>query len=480
MAWRRRLRRVVLVGLDDLGTHREHSKGQVLGAATGGKLSSADGTLRPTGHLQVKGKRGGRSWYALVRDANGRHHRLLGPAWVKDSGRRTARGATKWVARDGAKPDGHLTPSDADDLLRQMLADAPRRPTRNQKAPSRVGTLRACCDDWLHWAEHDREVKRSTLGDYRSTCERICRDLGAATPITALTVSRLQQWVDSLAAGWRITPQEAKRRRAAGAKLRRLPDGYYVHLAPASSRTKRKHLVILNGVLTRAVKQGVLDTNPVPLVDRPGRVRSRRSLATGQFLRPSEVHDLLRSAAEAEPQDAVMFMVAAFCGLRLSELLDLRWGAVNFQGASIHIESSYVRDASDTPKSHVARSVPMAPEVAAALREHSERDADHAYTSLVFVGHGGGHVGAKRLRERYYAALDRAGVKRVRIHDLRHTFGTVCAANGIPLTTIKEWMGHADLATTEIYTAFYPQISDAARISAAFARTDATSRKRAA
>jgi integrase len=122
----------------------------------------------------------------------------------------------------------------------------------------------------------------------------------------------------------------------------------------------------------------------------------------------------------------------------------------------------------------------MAPEVAAALRQHSERLAGRSHTTLVFVGHAGGHVGAKRLRKRYYAALDRAGVKRVRIHDLRHTFGTVCAANGIPLTTIKEWMGHADLATTEIYTAFYPQISDAARISAAFAQTDDPPRKKAA
>jgi integrase len=88
---------------------------------------------------------------------------------------------------------------------------------------------------------------------------------------------------------------------------------------------------------------------------------------------------------------------------------------------------------------------------------------------LVFMGKRRGHVDANRLRLRYYHALEAAAVKRVRIHDLRHTFGTVCAAAGIPQTTLKEWMGHADLATTEIYTAFYRQASDAARISAAFA-----------
>ncbi len=54
---------------------------------------SPQDAVRPTGHLQVKGKRGNRAFYALVRDAEGRRQRRLGPAWVKDSGKRTARGA---------------------------------------------------------------------------------------------------------------------------------------------------------------------------------------------------------------------------------------------------------------------------------------------------------------------------------------------------------------------------------------------------
>lgn len=430
---------------------------------------SANGTARPTGHLQVKGKRGERAWYALVRDADGRHQRRLGPAWVKDSGKRSARGAVKWVTRDGTKPEGYLSPSDAEQLLAEMLAKAPKQATQPDRHPARPKTFREACDTWLGWAEHDREVKRSTLSDYRSACDRMCRDFGATTPIEVLTTKRLQEWIDHLAAERRVAPPEAKRRRAAGAQLRRLSDGYYIELTPATARTKRKYLVILNGIMTRAVKAGTLDSNPVSLVDRPGRLHARRTLATTQFLRPAEVHALLRSAAEAEPQDAVMFMVAAFCGLRLGELLGLRWGAVNFESASIHVESQYVRNAEDTPKSHASRSVPMAPEVAEALHQQAQRVPVSTATALVFVGDGARHVGPKRLRERYYAALDRAGLKRVRIHDLRHTFGTVCAAKGIPLTTIKEWMGHADLATTEIYTAFYPQQTDAAKISAAFA-----------
>jgi integrase len=224
--------------------------------------------------------------------------------------------------------------------------------------------------------------------------------------------------------------------------------------------------------MKRAMKLGAIATNPVALVDRPGRTRGRQTLNTSKFLRPGEVHALVRGAAQESAQDAAMFMVAAFCGLRLGELLDLRWRAVNFAGSSLIVESSFVRDVSDTPKSGVGRTVPMAPEVARALAAHSRRDPLRSEGDLVFGGMRGGHVDANKLRLRYYAALDRAGITRVRIHDLRHTFGTVCAAKGIPQTTIKEWMGHADLSTTEIYTAFYPQDADAAKISAAFAEEE--------
>jgi integrase len=428
----------------------------------------AEDSARPTGHIQVMGSRGSRAFYALVRDADGRRKTRLGPAWVKDSGKRTPRGAVKWAARDGSKPDGYLTPAEAEEMLSKMLAGAPRRRVHRTSAAISM-TLRQACDHWLTWAETDSEVKRSTLGDYGNVCDRICRDLGADTRVASLTTKGLEKWIESMQAERRLSPAEAKKRRKAGVRIRQLPDGSFVQLTPASPRTKRKYLVNLNGIMKRAIKLGAITSNPATLVDRPGRLRKRRTLATTQFLRPVEVDALVRSACEVSAQDGAIFMTSAFCGLRLGELLDLRWGTVNFDGSSIHVESSYVRNASGTPKSGLGRTVPMAPDVARALAEHSKVGPVKSDADLVFIGREGRHVDANALRLRYYAALERAGLKPIRIHDLRHTFGTVCAAKGIPQTTIKEWMGHSDLATTEIYTAFYPQDSDAAKISAAFA-----------
>jgi integrase len=79
------------------------------------------------------------------------------------------------------------------------------------------------------------------------------------------------------------------------------------------------------------------------------------------------------------------------------------------------------------------------------------------------------------VRDAFYAALDGAGLGHLRakadpivFHDLRHTFGTLCAANGIDVVSIQTWMGHADLATTRRYMHYAPKHNEAARLTAAF------------
>ena len=74
--------------------------------------------------------------------------------------------------------------------------------------------------------------------------------------------------------------------------------------------------------------------------------------------------------------------------------------------------------------------------------------------------------------ERYRKALIAADLApSFGFHDLRHTFGTTMARQGVPLGTIQAWMGHADLATTQLYMHYAPAAHDAAMIDAAFAGT---------
>ena len=73
----------------------------------------------------------------------------------------------------------------------------------------------------------------------------------------------------------------------------------------------------------------------------------------------------------------------------------------------------------------------------------------------MFVDDVGGHVDDWRLRRRFHAALERAGLPKLRLHDLRHTFGTL-AVQAFPLSDVKAYMGHADIQTTMIYVHHVP------------------------
>ena len=114
--------------------------------------------VRPSGHLQVVDRGSGRR-HVLWRDAEGRDQKMLGPAWVKDSGKqRTPRGAIVWRAASGPKPDpSYLTPADATDRLRMILAGAPHQSaTRGRR---RGPSFEPVAVEWLAHGERKRGLK---------------------------------------------------------------------------------------------------------------------------------------------------------------------------------------------------------------------------------------------------------------------------------------------------------------------------------
>jgi hypothetical protein len=150
---------------------------------------------RPSGHLQVRSHRNGRgrSYVAYWRDPEGRKFgRTLGPAHVRDSGRRTPRGAVIWRAGDGPLPTPqHLTPQDAEDRLDAIIRELA---TEQRKSVTRRGTLRDATQGWVAERKVDKELKRTTLAGYELMFERLYRDLGPDTPLTAFEDGRLQDY----------------------------------------------------------------------------------------------------------------------------------------------------------------------------------------------------------------------------------------------------------------------------------------------
>jgi integrase len=368
-----------------------------------------------SGHVFIRERASGERWMVKWRDGRGQHQRVLGRVW-------TGRG----------KPAaGYLTKRGAQHALDEILADARRGQLLGPVRASGGVTFAEAAAEWLRYVEHDRKRKPSTIRDYRIVVDRVLVPALGAAPLEAVTSAHLDAFRESLVAEDRLSP-----------------------------RTINKYLALIHGVLKRAQRVYGLSANAAAGVERQPVRRS------GDFdvLSAAEVEALIRAAAS--PQDGALFATAAYAGLRLGELRALRWRDVEFEKRLIHVRRSYVERAEGVPKSGRVRSVPMTDQVARALDELSRRDWFYGENDLVFCNDGGDHFDDSALRRRFYAAREAAGLKRIRFHDLRHTFGTL-AVQVFPLSDVKAYMGHADIATTMIYIHHVPQHDAADRLSRA-------------
>jgi integrase len=293
--------------------------------------------------------------------------------------------------------------------------------------------------EWLRYVEFDRQRKPSTVAGYKVIVRSQLLPAFGSMPIEAVTTEVVERWLSGL---------------------------------PGAASSRTKALVLLHGILKRAKKVWGLSANAAAEVDKPALSRS----GDIQVYSPEEVWAIVRAAA-SQP-DAAIYLTAAFTGLRLGELLALTWRDVDFAGAVVRVRASYAAGALTTPKSGKVRAVPLAPDVASALAQLRQRQHWVGDDDLVFCGDAGGHLDGSALRRRYKAALAAAGLRPLRFHDLRHTFGTRMIAKA-DIRRVQEWMGHADIQTTMRYLHYAPRQEDARLVAEAFAVPDISSRKAA-
>ena len=206
-------------------------------------------------------------------------------------------------------------------------------------------TLSDAAAEWLRYCEHEHAVKQSTLTEYRHSADRIVRGLGDVA-LEDVTPEMLERWKGTLT---------------------------------GSNRRIATYLINLHGIFKRAMKVWGLPRNPVADVERP---RSRASDDLDAFS-PEEVWALVRAAGS--PQDAALFLTAAFTGLRMGELLALQWRDVDFAGHVVRVRRSYnIHGGVTTPKSGKVRSVPLVDDVAQALARLGEREDFVGDDELVF------------------------------------------------------------------------------------------------
>jgi integrase len=366
-----------------------------------------------TGHVFRIERVRGPVWYAKYRLPDGRQvQKKLGPAWT-DRGR---------------PPAGYFTKRLAEAWLRSTLEDA-RRGTLPGMVRSGA-TFADAAAEWLRFIEEDRARKPSTLVDYRSALNAHLLPAFGDRPLESITREDVEQW-----------------RRG---------------LTGLSNRSKNKLLIQLHGIFRRAGTVYGLEANPLARVEK----HPMRPSGDIQVFSPEEVWGLVRAACSEV--DAAVFLTAAFTGLRMGELIALRWRDIDFAGATIRVRSSYAAGQLTTPKSGKVRAVPLAPDVASAIAGLSRRGSWLGDDDLVFASETGSYLDGSALRRRYKAALAAAGLRSLRFHDLRHTFGTRMISKA-DIRRVQEWMGHADIQTTMKYLHYAPRPEDARLVAEAFA-----------
>ena len=314
-----------------------------------------------------------------------------------------------------------LTRSQAEARMRQLMAETQLPASTERLTIEEVGKR------YVRHLEEVMQRKPSTIKDYRIIVARHLGPFFGSTEMRKLTPNDIAAYIS------------AKRR------------------AGLATKTITNHLNFAHGVFSFAIRRGWAATNPVAMTDRPPAPPPDADI---RFLDREELEALLRAALDdlLGPTDRVLWITAAMTGLRQGELAGLRWRDVDWIARLVRVRRSYSRGQWTTPKSRrSSRAVPMADRVANELELHFRRSAYTHDDALVFCHpQTGAPYDASKSRVRFKDALKRAGLRELRFHDLRHTYGTLMAAAGTPLRTLQGWMGHRDYKTTELYADFAP------------------------
>lgn len=236
-----------------------------------------------------------------------------------------------------------------------------------------------------------------------------------------------------------------------------------------SPSTVLKHHRLLHEAFEQAVRWQVIAVNPMRAVTAPR--PPRREMVV---LDADQARALLDVASGTEFDCALTTLL--YTGLRLGELRGLRWRDVDLEGGHVRIQQTMQRIGGELrfapTKTHRSRRNVEVPAIVveALRRERTQQTArrlavggDWNDLGLVFTDALGRPISAERLRWAFWRLLDRAGLPRVRLHDLRHTMATLMLTAGEHPKVVSERLGHSTVTLTlDTYSHVLPGIGRAA------------------
>jgi integrase len=344
-----------------------------------------------------------------------------GWSYIVDLGPHPATGKRQQTRRSGFK-----TKRDAENALGEVLASAQ---ARTYTTPSRHALGAFLEREWLPAARS--RLRPSTFTFYSTfTSKYVIPNLGAASLVSLTPATLNAFYADLLDHG------------ARGGRA----------LAP---KTVRHVHQLIRTALGDALRWGMVTRNVAEAADPPA-------------VRRPEMH--VWNAAELgafvsytrEDRLAAMWLLLATTGMRRSEVVGLPWSAVDVSAGRLAVTQTAVKAGtstvveSATKSARSRRTVALDPETVTALKAHRAHQlkermvAGPAWTDtgLAFVREDGIGLDPVWVARRFHQLVARAGLPRIRLHDVRHSWATAALGAGIPLKVVSERLGHSSLSTT--------------------------------
>ena len=228
-----------------------------------------------------------------------------------------------------------------------------------------------------------------------------------------------------------------------------------------STSTVQHFHAYIRQALQHALKMDMILTNPADKVERP-----KKNRFTGSYYKDQELNDLFE-AVKGDPIELAV-LLAAFYGLRRSEIVGLKWQAINFQTLTLAIQHTVIpvsyegkqitiaKDRAKNKSSH--RTLPLVPvfqELLLRLLEEQQKNKllyktsySDDYADYIYVDKLGERIKPGYITQHFPIILEKHEMRRIRFHDLRHSCASLLLANGVSMKEIQEWLGHSHYSTT--------------------------------
>ena len=229
----------------------------------------------------------------------------------------------------------------------------------------------------------------------------------------------------------------------------------------------RRHANIRKA-LQHAFQLGLIKSNPADRIERP-----KKQDYTASYYTDEELNKLFE-ASKGDPLE-LPIVLAAYYGLRRSEIIGLRWDAIDFKAKTITIQYTVTEvnfgdgrgnvliEKEQTKSKASRRTLPLVKPIEELLTKKKQEIEENRrlcgscyndkYLDFVLVNEIGERMKPNFISQHFALLLEKHGLRRIRFHDLRHSCASLLYANGVSLKQIQEWLGHSDISTTaNIYT----------------------------